>query len=40
MTPIFETPRIKRLRPDACAHSVTRVEGGGRYVLTLVWVRR
>ncbi len=36
--PIFETRRIKLFRPDACEHSVTRVEGGSRYVLSLGWV--
>ena len=39
-TPIFETARIKLFRPDACEHSVTRVEGGSRYVLSIGWVRR
>jgi hypothetical protein len=38
-TPIFETGRIKFFRPDACEHSVTRVEGGSRYVLSVGWVR-
>lgn len=38
-TPIFETRRIKLFRPDACEHSVTRVEGGSRYVWSLGWVR-
>jgi hypothetical protein len=38
-TPIFETPRIKLFRPDACEHSVTLVEGGSRYVLSFGWVR-
>jgi len=37
--PIFETHRIKLFRPDACEHSVTRVEGGSRYVLSIGWVR-
>jgi hypothetical protein len=36
--PIFATRRIKLFRPDACEHSVTRVEGGRRYVLSLGWV--
>ena len=39
-TPIFETPRIKYFRPDACEHSVTRVNSGSRYVLSIGWVRR
>ena len=37
--PIFATRRIKLFRPDACAHSVTRVVGGSRYVLSVGWVR-
>jgi hypothetical protein len=37
-TPIFATTRIKLFRPDACEHSVTRVVGGSRYVLSLGWV--
>jgi hypothetical protein len=37
-TPIWESRRIKFFRPDACEHSVTRVEGGSRYVLSLGWV--
>ncbi|GCB02379.1 hypothetical protein PSUB009319_00100 [Ralstonia sp. SET104] len=36
--PIFETPRIKLFRPDACEHSVTRVVGGSRYVFSVGWV--
>ena len=36
--PIFATRRIKFFRPDACEHSVTRVEGGSRYVLSIGWV--
>lgn len=36
--PLFETRRIKLFRPDACEHSVTRVEGGSRYVLSIGWV--
>jgi hypothetical protein len=39
-TPIFATRRIKLFRPDACEHSVTRVEGGSRYVLSIGWVLR
>ncbi len=38
--PIFATKRIKLFRPDACEHSVTRVEQGTRYVLSIGWVRR
>jgi hypothetical protein len=37
--PIFATSRIKLFRPDACEHSVTRVERGSRYVLSIGWVR-
>lgn len=36
--PIFTSARIKLFRPDACEHSVTRVEGGSRYVLSIGWV--
>jgi hypothetical protein len=36
--PLFERRRIKLFRPDVCAHSVTRVQGGGRYVLSIGWV--
>ncbi len=36
--PIFTSRRIKLFRPDACEHSVTRVVGGSRYVLSLGWV--
>lgn len=39
-SPIFATERIKRFRPDAREHSVTRVEQGTRYVLSIGWVRR
>jgi hypothetical protein len=39
-TPIYESPRIKFFRPDACEHSVTRVERGSRYVLSIGWVRQ
>src|ERR1700741_5119070 len=37
-TPLFSTKRIKLFRPDACEHSVTRVVGGSRYVLSVGWV--
>ena len=37
-TPIFATKRIKLFRPDVCEHSVTRVVGGSRYVLSIGWV--
>jgi len=36
--PLFSTKRIKLFRPDACEHSVTRVVGGSRYVLSVGWV--
>ncbi len=36
--PIYASKRIKLFRPDACEHSVTRVVGGSRYVLSLGWV--
>lgn len=36
--PIHASRRIKLFRPDACEHSVTRVEGGNRYVLSIGWV--
>jgi hypothetical protein len=36
--PIFETRRLKLFRSDVCTHSVTRVEGGSRYVLSIGWV--
>ncbi len=39
-TPIYASSRIKLFRPDACEHSVTRVNNGSRYVLSLGWVRR
>jgi hypothetical protein len=37
-SPIYSSERIKLFRPDACEHSVTRVEGGSRYVLSIGWV--
>jgi hypothetical protein len=36
--PIFETKRIKLFRSDVSMHSVTKVQGGSRYVLSLGWV--
>ena len=36
--PIISTARIKFFRPDQCEHSVTRVEGGSRYVLSIGWI--
>ena len=37
--PIIDRPRIKYFRSDACTHSVTRVVGGSRYVLSIGWVK-
>lgn len=37
---IHDSPRIKLFRPDICEHSVTRVESGTRYVLSIGWVRK
>ena len=39
-TPIYASRRIKVFRPDVCAHQVTRVIGGSRYVFSLGWIRR
>lgn len=39
-TPIYEGRRVKLFRPDVSAHSVTAVESGTRYVLSIGWVRR
>ena len=36
--PIFATKRIKLFRPDVCEHSVTCVELGTRYVLSIGWI--
>jgi len=36
--PIHESRRIKLFRPDDCEHSVTLVQGGSRYVLSIGWV--
>lgn len=36
--PIFATDRVKFFRSDLCVHSVTRVVGGSRYVLSIGWV--
>ncbi len=38
--PIFETRRIKLFRSDVSTHSVTKVQGGSRYVISLGWVLR
>jgi len=37
-SPLWANARIKLFRPDACEHSVTRVVGGSRYVLSVGWV--
>ena len=37
--PIYSSSRIKLFRPDECEHSVTKVQGGSRYVLSIGWVR-
>ena len=36
--PLFASKRIKLFRSDTCEHSVTRVSGGCRYVLSIGWV--
>jgi hypothetical protein len=38
--PIFESKRIKLFRPDINMHSVTRVEEGSRYLLSIGWIRK
>ena len=37
-SPIFASRRVKFFRPDVCEHSVTRVVGGSRVVLSIGWV--
>jgi hypothetical protein len=37
-SPIYSSKRVKLFRPDICEHSVTRVEGGSRYVLSIGWL--
>lgn len=37
---IFESERIKLFRPDRARHSVSRVDAGTRYVLSIGWVRK
>jgi hypothetical protein len=39
-TPIIHSSRFNLFRSDICTHSVTRVEGGSRYVLSVGWVLR
>lgn len=38
--PIYTSKRIKYFRPDVCEHSVTRIEQGTRYVLSVGWIRK
>lgn len=38
--PIYETNRIKLFRPDIASHSVSKVENGTRYVLSIGWVKK
>jgi hypothetical protein len=38
--PLFASRRVNFFRSDACEHSVTRVGGGNRYVLSIGWVLR
>ncbi|HEY9676484.1 MAG TPA: hypothetical protein V6C76_00680 [Drouetiella sp.] len=37
-TPIFASSRIKFFRSDLCEHSVSKVEVGTRYVLSIGWL--
>lgn len=37
---IHDSPRIKIFRPDVCEHSVTQIESGTRYVLSVGWIRK
>lgn len=37
--PIFRGFRMNLFRPDACVHSVTRIEEGYRVMLSIGWVR-
>ena len=36
--PIYASDRIKLFRPDVSEHSVSLVQGGSRYVLSIGWV--
>ena len=36
--PIYESRRIKLFRPDRNEHSVSRINAGTRYVLSIGWV--
>jgi hypothetical protein len=37
---LFSASRVELFRPDLLEHSVTEVEDGTRYVLSLGWLRR
>lgn len=36
---LVSLPRVKLFRPDQSPHSVSKIEKGSRYVLSLGWVR-
>ncbi|SEA41965.1 hypothetical protein [Microbulbifer marinus] len=36
--PIYQSSRVKFFRPDICEHSVTKVEQGNRYLLSIGWI--
>ena len=36
---IINNPRIKLFRPDLHQHSVTKIEQGSRYVLSIGWIK-
>lgn len=38
--PIFISKFLSLFRSDICSHSVTKIEKGSRYVLSLGWVRQ
>lgn len=38
-TPVWAIGRIKLFRPDVCEHSVTKVKGSTRYVLSIGWIK-
>ncbi|WP_249348072.1 2OG-Fe(II) oxygenase [Pseudoalteromonas aurantia] len=37
--PIYESSRVKLFRPDKSEHSVSKVESGNRYLLSIGWVK-
>jgi len=39
-SPIYSSNRVIIFRPDICEHSVSKVESGDRYLLSLGWVRQ